>query len=898
MNIRRSLCAIASVAVLVLAAVNSSLAQTLWTDGTGDWNTAANWSLGVPNAGGGSNLDAVVENGGTAQLTGSPAGSVRRLRIGRAAGGGNLIVDAATLNITENLHLNETSSAPASVTVRNGATVTSPSTVVGYSSNFNTNFMITGAGTAYHATTQFLVGNSGAGTASLHVEDGGWLDSAAGFVGNTANAVVQNPNSKWSTTGALTIGNVGTGTLTIQDQGLVSVGTMLTINGGSTVNLNGGTLRFATLAGVGPINYTSGTIQLAGDRTLDSDSTIAYLFGTPITPPSSITIPAGKALTVEGTAYLIQPNKTATISGGSLTSTDYFAGSFSGAVGTVVVNNGGKWGTTSNAVLGDVFGSSGVTTVSGAGSTWTVGGNLSVGLAGTSSLTIQDEALVYVGSALSVNNSSTINLTGGTLRFDTITGTNRLTYSSGTIQLAGNRNIGSDSAVSSIFGAFPVIPIGKGLTVEGNATLSKPLTIDGGAFTANNLNAVAGGSVIFDSGLLEITGGGITGVANLVIPANGELRSNGVQSVRITAVAGSKITATSTLTLGDASMSNGFYCNGDFIAGPNTVTLADANDAVFDSAASVSIGNGMNPGTLSAANGLTLDFGGNISGYGTVSTPNMLAKPLINNGHVTGTSAAEPITLPGYVKGVGTFDNVSFTGTFSPGLSPTILSVGSIALSDSSTLVMELGGTSPGGGYDQIQATGSLALNGTLDLALINDFTPAAGQSFNLFDWSSVNGQFTNLVLPSLAGITWNTSQLYTDGVLSLVAAGLPGDYNQDGKVDAADYTVWRDHLGSDTALANDDTPGVGADDYARWKTHFGEASTGSGAGGAAGEGYQTVAVPEPALLALVLVAACSISIRFLRGCIASTPWRELVDDKTTRCMNLEVFPEVAAQFA
>ena len=27
-------------------------------------------------------------------------------------------------------------------------------------------------------------------------------------------------------------------------------------------------------------------------------------------------------------------------------------------------------------------------------------------------------------------------------------------------------------------------------------------------------------------------------------------------------------------------------------------------------------------------------------------------------------------------------------------------------------------------------------------------------------------------------------------------AAGLPGDYNNDGKVDAADYTVWRNHLG------------------------------------------------------------------------------------------------------
>ena len=146
----------------------------------------------------------------------------------------------------------------------------------------------------------------------------------------------------------------------------------------------------------------------------------------------------------------------------------------------------------------------------------------------------------------------------------------------------------------------------------------------------------------------------------------------------------------------------------------------------------------------------------------------------------------------------------------------------------------------------------------------------------------------------------FNTKQIVLSNFL---ASGLPGDYNQNGVVDAADYTVWRDHLGQTFTLFNENmaaaTPGlVDAEDYAFWKTHFGEASTGSEAGGAAGAGYQTVAVPEPALLALVLVAACSISIRFLRGCIASTPWRELVDDKTTRCMNLEVFPEVAAQFA
>lgn len=67
----------------------------------------------------------------------------------------------------------------------------------------------------------------------------------------------------------------------------------------------------------------------------------------------------------------------------------------------------------------------------------------------------------------------------------------------------------------------------------------------------------------------------------------------------------------------------------------------------------------------------------------------------------------------------------------------------------------------------------------------------------------------------------------------------LPGDYNEDGTVDAADYTVWRDHLGSGTSLPNDDTAGVDADDYTRWRTHFGESAAGSGS-------LLRASVPEP----------------------------------------------------
>ena len=77
---------------------------------------------------------------------------------------------------------------------------------------------------------------------------------------------------------------------------------------------------------------------------------------------------------------------------------------------------------------------------------------------------------------------------------------------------------------------------------------------------------------------------------------------------------------------------------------------------------------------------------------------------------------------------------MNVTGTLAPGLSPTILIAGNVAFSPTSTLVMELGGTRPAAGTTRLILR-ALTLDGTLQVSLINGFIPAAGQSFNLFDW-------------------------------------------------------------------------------------------------------------------------------------------------------------------
>ena len=89
---------------------------------------------------------------------------------------------------------------------------------------------------------------------------------------------------------------------------------------------------------------------------------------------------------------------------------------------------------------------------------------------------------------------------------------------------------------------------------------------------------------------------------------------------------------------------------------------------------------------------------------------------------------------------------------------------------------------------------------------------------------------------------------------------GLSGDYNGDGTVDAADYTVWRDSQGQSGIGLPADGSGngsVGPEDYDRWKANFG-GGAGAGAGSAAPHN-----VPEPA--ASVTATVCLLLGGFAR---------------------------------
>lgn len=134
-----------------------------------------------------------------------------------------------------------------------------------------------------------------------------------------------------------------------------------------------------------------------------------------------------------------------------------------------------------------------------------------------------------------------------------------------------------------------------------------------------------------------------------------------------------------------------------------------------------------------------------------------------------------------------------------------------------------------------------------------------------LFGWPTDMPVTARLLLPSVTG----TIEQILTGTLNVVAgytrfsipalnpyallavqamSTIPGDFNNDGKVDSADYAVWRKKFGSSDVLPNDPTPGVvSQSDFALWRANFGKSVSGGFAAGAS--------VPEPSAVTLVIAA-------------------------------------------
>lgn len=149
-------------------------------------------------------------------------------------------------------------------------------------------------------------------------------------------------------------------------------------------------------------------------------------------------------------------------------------------------------------------------------------------------------------------------------------------------------------------------------------------------------------------------------------------------------------------------------------------------------------------------------------------------------------------------------------------------------------------------GADVWREAGGSTATQLVEHSLLGSHTLSPGQTISLGNLYNefVNAEDVSLRIRRAAGPTdrrWDQLVTY----IGIAPAGAIGDYNDDGVVNAADYTKWRDNLGgAGSTLLNRDPANTGVvsqADYNSWKAHFGEI----GGAGSLSAG----AVPEPGTL-------------------------------------------------
>lgn len=470
------------------------------------------------------------------------------------------------------------------------------------------------------------------------------------------------------------------------------------------------------------------------------------------------------------------------------------------------------------------------------------------------------------------------------------------------------------------------------------STNSTQPTVDGSVeFVSGATLAVTGPAASFSSDSLSFTGGGysptITGVTHGLISVAGDLTLTG--GTFTPTFSGYSPTGSETWTLADAAQISGEFTidnsalsttpgvsanlsvvaggvNGSqLVMGLSTVLSLNVNvdngtaEIVSESGQTIDI---IGYGIASAAGGLAPNgwnsladqavAGWNEAGVSSTTNLDEIAGPVgASVGDASITATATTIGSPAIVQPFGsaavtdyTFEYVTDAGEIIEGLvnvsglnqvNNLLLTVdpstGEVVLSNSSSSTLNLRG------YTISSESGSLQ--------------PANGSWNSLADQGVTGAQEANptanfvseLVAESSDAIVLTPGQSYSLGDLFdeagtadleleflLTSNAVVGDYNGDGTVDAADYTVWRDNLGADGSLLPNRDPAnagvIGAADYTSWQTNFGLSSgqlevwdgvvSYEAISGSAG----LASVPEPTAASLLLISTLLIGSRIRRS--------------------------------
>ncbi len=409
---------------------------------------------------------------------------------------------------------------------------------------------------------------------------------------------------------------------------------------------------------------------------------------------------------------------------------------------------------------------------------------------------------------------------------------------------------GEPDDVMQVFvdGAGTVTATGTGartvneLIIGGGAGNSTLVLADGAGISSLHGATIRNGGVLRGDGTL---------VANLVVDAGGEIRAG----------AGDRLALSST-TLANAgrieAIGTGF--SPAEIEFDGAVSNSAGTGNIVARNAVLRFHGGLTNNSMFAVSFGATDVLGDVSNSatGTIAVAGNSGATFyddVTNSGALNVHAGSTAVFFGTLAGNGNVGSgdVQALGDLLPGASPgTMAFGGNLSLGPLTNLEIELGGLTAGSQFDKLVVAGDTTLAGTLDVSVIDDFALSLGDTFEIIDITgALSGTFSGLAEGDTVGNFGGTALRITyaggDGNdVALFVPGLPGDFNFDGFVDAADYVMW-----SKTDSGN-------SQGYTDWQANFGE-----GMGdGSAGASHPKTSVPEPATLVLLMFAAASWSLR------------------------------------
>jgi autotransporter-associated beta strand protein len=372
-------------------------------------------------------------------------------------------------------------------------------------------------------------------------------------------------------------------------------------------------------------------------------------------------------------------------------------------------------------------------TFQSAGGGLTLSGTIGVG---TSVLTVTPNSSAYFSFSGVISGSGNMTKSGtGTL---SLSG-NSSSYSGAITASAGRLAVGHNSGLGATSGATTV-NAGADLSVGNcsNMTVAENITLTGDSSNTASLGKLTVGAGCSGGGAAEVYGtAAVTG--DITLSGNITLGSN----ITVTPMA-----ETSTLT---GAISGNFAISLMAGYGGKLVVDGSSNNSQTDN------------GTYGAPvleESLTNDL--------PSTTVGIFGNTVVT---LTGTRSDITVGAGATLKGTGTAGIVSVVddGTIAPGLSPGCLTVTGLTLAGD--FDAELGGTTACTGYDQTVVNGAVDLTGgTLNLTLVNDFKPAAGNKFAIVSndaADAVVGTFAGLAQGAtftVSGYTFSVSYTGGDG--------------------------------------------------------------------------------------------------------------------------------------